>query len=398
MKIKNKKTGKIVEVPEHLIEDVKLVIQQGGDPMAVLEAEGIPTAKYGKKLLKAQNGFYNEDESVPLNKGNMFTGVLNNPYEDRANYFGTGQHIKDASKPSVVPFETRDYNTGIVSTGVYNASSVNQFNSNNPNLSGNNLPDYASQINNPNFGGEGNQQEQQDPTNIFKTALKAGVLTENTFRNAQTTHGNIKAGFENQAFDNTQLYNALKPRFNNQFTEDRYGSNQGLQLMEMGGISDYKAEYGANVEVEGGEMISLPNGLAETIYGDSHSQGGINMNLPPESKVFSKKLKIKNDKGKKKSFATLAKPFETKKDIENLESSISDNINKKTAELNIALKENSRDEIFNLQEGLKISGFFNKKIQQETIDNYKKQYGGSINNGYEEIHVAELGGYFRKKI
>lgn len=157
-----------------------------------------------------------------------------------------------------------------------------------------------------------------------------------------------------------------------------------LGTMENGGINNYKAEYGANVEVEDKELIQLPNGLSDTIYGKTHSEGGEKMNLPQESKVFSEKLKIPI-KGKKKSFSKIAKPFETKKDIEHLESSTSDNINKKTAELNIALKNNVLDGIFEIQENAKISGLFGKSVQKEAIQNMEMKYGGKIPKAQEGI-------------
>lgn len=219
--------------------------------------------------------------------------------------------------------------------------------------------------------GEGN-----NPMGIINTIVKAASQIEPLARNAWTSLGNHIKNKRTQAYEAKQLNKALKP-INTQFSEDMYGSNQGLQLFEMGGINNYKAEYGANVEVEDKELIQLPNGLSDTIYGKTHSEGGEKMNLPQDSKVFSEKLKIPI-KGKKKSFSKIAKPFETKKDIEHLESPTSDNINKKTAELNIALKNNVLDGIFEIQENSKMSGLFGKKVQQETINNYEMKYGGKL--------------------
>lgn len=336
MRIKNKKTGKIVEVPEHLIEDVKLVIQQGGDPMSVLESEGIPTAKYGKKLLKAQTGV----RTKPI----VATDEYGNQIPDD---WGNNQQVFERIEPLTAQ---QGLPNGQLST-----KNVEQ-------------PFYQN--------ADVQSNEQGFNSDILKTVVQGVQQIYPSIIESQKTTSNVLKNERVEAWDNKQLNKALKP-INTEFTEDMYGSNQGLQLFEMGGINNYKAEYGANVEVEDKELIQLPNGLSDTIYGKTHSEGGEKMNLPQDSKVFSEKLKIPI-KGKKKSFSKIAKPFETKKDIENLNSPFSTKINKDTAELNIKLKNNVLDGIFEVQENAKMSGLFGKKVQQETINNYEMKYGGKL--------------------
>lgn len=55
MKIKNKKTGALISVPEHLQEDVKKIIAIGGDPMTILQSENLSVAKEGGWIQKAVN-------------------------------------------------------------------------------------------------------------------------------------------------------------------------------------------------------------------------------------------------------------------------------------------------------------------------------------------------------
>ena len=145
---------------------------------------------------------------------------------------------------------------------------------------------------------------------------------------------------------------------------------------EDGGIAKYKSmnQGGmANVEVENLETIQTPDGLIDTAYGNTHAKGGIPMMLEEGSKVFSEKLKHPE---KKKSFAKLAKKFETKKDFENLESPIADNINKFTADLNIQFKNKASDELFAEQENLKLNGVFGEKVKNNTMKDYEMKYGG----------------------
>jgi hypothetical protein len=145
---------------------------------------------------------------------------------------------------------------------------------------------------------------------------------------------------------------------------------------EDGGIAKYKSmnQGGmANVEVENLETIQTPDGLIDTAYGNTHARGGIPMMLEEGSKVFSEKLKHPE---KKKSFAKLAKKFETKKDFENLESPVADNINKFTADLNIQFKNKASDELFAEQENLKLNGVFGEKVKNNTMKDYEMKYGG----------------------
>lgn len=53
-----------------------------------------------------------------------------------------------------------------------------------------------------------------------------------------------------------------------------------------------------NVEVEGEESIQMPNGESFMPQGPSHAQGGIPMELPNNTRVFSKKLNVPGTKNK----------------------------------------------------------------------------------------------------
>lgn len=137
--------------------------------------------------------------------------------------------------------------------------------------------------------------------------------------------------------------------------------------MADGGIMDYEDNINPSVEVEGGEVGQMNNGLIDQFTGASHKNGGIKMNLDSGTKIFSEKLKHPE---MKKSFAKLAKKFETKKDIENLENPISDNINKSTSELNISLKNKLSDDLFQEQEDMKLAGKFGTSIKKQTMKDY----------------------------
>jgi hypothetical protein len=60
----------------------------------------------------------------------------------------------------------------------------------------------------------------------------------------------------------------------------------GIQIRDIGGKGS------PTVEVEGDEHIQLPNGFSQEIKGKKHSEGGIPMDLPQGTKIFSEKLKV----------------------------------------------------------------------------------------------------------
>lgn len=62
-----------------------------------------------------------------------------------------------------------------------------------------------------------------------------------------------------------------------------------------GGKVKRKMEIGGRIvpaEVEGGESMELPNGQGVNIEGPTHAQGGVDMNLPEGTRIFSDKIKV----------------------------------------------------------------------------------------------------------
>ena len=56
-----------------------------------------------------------------------------------------------------------------------------------------------------------------------------------------------------------------------------------------------KAAYGIPVEVEGGEVAELPNGELMGFNGPTHEGGGIDMNLPVNTKVYSDRISVNGE-------------------------------------------------------------------------------------------------------
>jgi hypothetical protein len=161
----------------------------------------------------------------------------------------------------------------------------------------------------------------------------------------------------------------------------------GMQIRQIGGMGE------PNVEVEGREHIKLPNGFSQEIQGKSHAQGGIPLNLPQGTQIFSEKLKIEvkflkelaelnpeyaflakiklPEKGSI-SYADLAKKFETKKYVDLLNSKTADPIQKTTAQMMMSQSLMALEKIFMLQEQNKLSGVHGPQVQQNAMEEMEK--------------------------
>ena len=106
-----------------------------------------------------------------------------------------------------------------------------------------------------------------------------------------------------------------------------------------------------NVEVEGEESIQMPNGESFMPQGPSHAQGGIPMELPSNTRVFSKKLNVPGTKNK---FSEIHD--KTSKKIKSYEDTIDDPyatpVAKQTAKRMIDKLRNKQDVLFETQQAL----------------------------------------------
>jgi len=144
----------------------------------------------------------------------------------------------------------------------------------------------------------------------------------------------------------------------------------GISIKEMGGQGI------PNVEIEGKEHVLLPNGLSQQVSGPSHADGGIPLNLAPGSMVFSEKLK---DPDTKKSYAKMAKKYETKDNVEMLDVPFIDPIQAETAQMMIQKKNEKLQELFQKQEMDKLQGEHGKSVQKEALqENGMMKFGGKI--------------------
>lgn len=113
----------------------------------------------------------------------------------------------------------------------------------------------------------------------------------------------------------------------------------------MGGINQMP-----NAEVEKQEVLRMPNGEVGQVNGPSHEQGGVPVNIPNGTQIFSDRLK---DPLTKKTFAKLAEKYKTSKEDKVLSNDKTTTQAKATAQLISETKQRKLSEIFNTQEALK---------------------------------------------
>jgi hypothetical protein len=152
---------------------------------------------------------------------------------------------------------------------------------------------------------------------------------------------------------------------------------------EMGAkINKRYASEGINdVEIEGGEFIQLPNLDTEMAEGPSHSNGGIPTNLPNQTRVYSNNLK---PEGSKKTFAQIAKNYDTTSYKKTLDNTFAKQVDKDTAQIMMQRNQKILDQLFSDQQAM--NGNSNGELEAKN--------GAGINNS----GFKSLPGYVQAKI
>jgi hypothetical protein len=128
--------------------------------------------------------------------------------------------------------------------------------------------------------------------------------------------------------------------------KSKYACGGKKRRMQMGGMMGMP-----NAELEGGESVELPNGEGMTVEGPSHAQGGVDMNLPDNTEVYSDKLKVP---GTDQTFSDANKKLLNKMSRfeKTLDSPNASRLAKRTAKKMLAKLEMEQDELFQTQQAM----------------------------------------------
>ncbi len=131
-----------------------------------------------------------------------------------------------------------------------------------------------------------------------------------------------------------------------QFNPNEYaGGGKVPNMYNMGGMAP-------NAQLELQENTLNPDGSTTQYNGQSHANGGINTNLAPGTMVFSDRLK---DPITKKTYADLNKRYSTKKEDKIINDPKASNLAKKTAQVNLSVKNAGSTKLFEQQESQKVA-------------------------------------------
>lgn len=129
-----------------------------------------------------------------------------------------------------------------------------------------------------------------------------------------------------------------------------------------------------NAEIEREELMRFPNGDTHQVNGPSHESGGVPVNIPDGTQIFSDRLK---DPTTKKTFAKMAEKYKIK-DIDDKSTSLK----KSTKELVDKIKQDKLNKIFQTQETLK----------QEKMNKYAQKLGYEFKQGGTKLPQYFNGG------
>jgi hypothetical protein len=141
--------------------------------------------------------------------------------------------------------------------------------------------------------------EEDDTENAFAMGGKAKGKKKiyikpskrGTFTAAAKKHGKSVQGFASQVLANKGNYStAMVKKANFAKNASKWKHAYGGDIYAAMG---YYAQGGnTNIEVEGDEIVQTPDGQMQKMSGPSHEQGGIDMNVPDGTKIYSDRLEL----------------------------------------------------------------------------------------------------------
>jgi len=155
------------------------------------------------------------------------------------------------------------------------------------------------------YGGTIDDLDENEFANIQEIATQEGITPEEALQMYENSEDEDSEDDETMAYGGIHIkkknrgkFNALKKR-TGKTTEELTHSKNALtrkRAIFAQNASRWNHAYGgktdSNVEVEGKEAVQTPDGRVGVVKGPSHEQGGVDMNLPNGSRVYSDRLQI----------------------------------------------------------------------------------------------------------
>lgn len=125
--------------------------------------------------------------------------------------------------------------------------------------------------------------------------------------------GMFKANKQQKAQEAQEAQQAEQEKLMQQQMQDEYFAGVGSSYNPTGSVFALGGPMGLNMspaEVEGGEVLQTPGGKTQKIHGPKHEQGGIYVERPNGTKVFSDRLKVTSGKTYAEEAAKIKKQIE----------------------------------------------------------------------------------------
>lgn len=185
---------------------------------------------------------------------------------------------------------------------------------------------------------------------------------------------------EEEEFQNDALYET-KP-----VLEDDEDLEEGLEpyVYALGGKA-----MGIPIEAEGGEGIAIPGLPLGEIKGPKHEQGGVKLEVPPETKIYSDRLKINGKTAKERKEIRERKLERIRK---NIERSIYNDLERKTSLRSIAQIEAEEEMDTNIQNIATILHNASNR-SEEDLGERKKFATGGVPSRYPNNYTYNVPGY-----
>lgn len=207
-----------------------------------------------------------------------------------------------------------------------------------------------------------------------------GTLAEATGLNKKIFGESV---YDKEAKDRTFQEENFK-NYNRMNTTANWGNpsiaTSNNMIFDEGGMVIRNNQPNANAELELQETAQLPNGEVFNVDAPSHENGGIALNLPEGTRIWSDRLKYNG-----KTFANHTKPITNK--IAKLEDKIVvGDANSKVKENTVMLLNKQLDHFFNIQETNKQNNEMKKSFRKGGVVKYAN--GGT--NPYDPFNQSDL--------
>lgn len=207
------------------------------------------------------------------------------------------------------------------------------------------------------------------------------IVNVSTMRNMSSPYENMAYGGIHIKKSHEGRFTAYKKRTGKTTEEALHSKDPHVRKMAQfaKNAKKWKHAYGgstdSNVEVEGQEAVETPDGQVGVVKGPKHENGGVDMNLPNGTNVYSNRLKIE---GKSMKARKLDREKRMEKVQKLLKKDYTNQLAKNTAERTMRNIQNEEEQDMALQKAASEIYAPPKERNTTNVDSKKYAYGDTV--------------------